>query len=47
MGDPPPCKLHKKERQIWEHMKFHPDETNMSVIAKGAKATKHTVAKHY
>ena len=46
-GDPPPCKLHKKERQIWEHMKFHPDETNMSVIAKGAKATKHTVAKHY
>ena len=43
----PPCKLHKKERQIWEHMKFHPDETNMSVIAKGAKATKHTVAKHY
>ena len=46
-GDPPPCKLHKKERQIWEHMKFHPDETNMSVIAKGAKATRHTVAKHY
>jgi len=28
-------------------MKFPPDETNMSVIAKGAKATKHTVAKHY
>ena len=28
-------------------MKFHPDETNMSVIAKGAKATRHTVAKHF
>ena len=42
-----PDKLHKKERQIWEYMKFHPDKTNYSVIAKGAKATRHTVAKYY
>lgn len=46
-GDPPPCKLHKKERQIWAYMKFHPEETNMNVITKGAKATMHMVAKHY
>ena len=28
-------------------MKFHPDETNYSTIAKGTKVTKHTVAKHF
>ena len=25
-GIPPPCELHKKERQIWAYMKFHPEE---------------------
>lgn len=35
------------ERQIWEYMKFHTDETNYSVIAKGAKVPRRTVAKHY
>lgn len=43
----PPDKLTKKQRQIWEYMRLHPDETNYSVIAKGAKVTRHTVAKHY
>ena len=28
-------------------MKIYPDETNYSTIAKGAKVTRHTVAKHY
>lgn len=28
-------------------MKLHPDETNYSAIAKGAKVTRHTVAKHF
>ncbi|WP_272052077.1 hypothetical protein [Intestinimonas butyriciproducens] len=46
-GITPPCELHKKERQIWAYMKFHPEETNMNVITKGAKATMHMVAKHY
>ena len=46
-GITPPEKLTKKQRQIWEYMKFHPDETNYSVIAKGAKVTRHTVAKWY
>ena len=46
-GITPPEKLTKKQRQIWEYMKFHPDETNYSVIAKGAEVTRHTVAKHY
>ena len=46
-GIPSPEKLTKKQRQIWEYMKFHPDETNYSVIAKGAKVTRHTVAKWY
>lgn len=42
-----PEKLTKKQRRIWEYMRFRPDETNYSTIAKGAKATRHTVAKHY
>ena len=43
----PPEKLTQKQRHIWEYMKIYPDETNYSVIAKGAKATRHTVSKHY
>ena len=46
-GIPSPEKLTKKQRQIWEYMKIYPDETNYSVIARGAKVTRHTVAKHY
>lgn len=46
-GITPPDKLTKKQRQIWEYMRLHPDETNYSVIAKGAKVTRHTVAKHF
>ena len=46
-GIPSPEKLTKKQRQIWEYMKIYPDETNYSTIAKGAKATRHTVAKWY
>ena len=46
-GIPSPEKLTKKQRQIWEYMKIYPDETNYSTIAKGAKVTRHTVAKHY
>ena len=46
-GIVPPEKLTKKQRQIWEYMKIYPDETNYSTIAKGAKVTRHTVAKHY
>ena len=46
-GIPSPEKLTKKQRQIWEYMKIYPDETNYSVIAKGAKVTRHTVAKWY
>ena len=42
-----PDKLTKKQRQIWEYMRLYPDEMNYSVIAKGAKVTRHTVAKHY
>ena len=34
-------------RQIREYMKFHPNETNYSIIAKGTKVTRHTAAKHY
>ena len=46
-GIPSPEKLTKKQRQIWEYMKIYPNETNYSAIAKGAKVTRHTVAKHY
>lgn len=46
-GIPSPEKLTKKQRQIWEYMKIYPDETNYSTIAKEAKVTRHTVAKHY
>ena len=42
-----PDKLTKKQRQIWEYMRLYPEETNYSAIAKGAKVTRHTVAKHY
>lgn len=28
-------------------MRLYPDETNYSAIAKGAKVTRHTVAKHF
>lgn len=43
----PPKKLTQKQRQIWEYMKFHPRETNLSAIARGAAVNRHTVAKHY
>ena len=43
----PPKKLAQKQRQIWEYMKFHPRETNLSSIARGAAVNWHTVAKHY
>ena len=46
-GIPSPEKLTKKQWQIWEYMKVYPDETNYSTIAKGAKVTRHTVAKHF
>ena len=46
-GVTPPEQLTKKQRQIWEYMMFHPGETNYSAIARGARVTRHTVAKHY
>ena len=46
-GIPSPEKLTKKQRQIWEYMRLCPDEANYSTIAKGAKVTRHTVAKWY
>ena len=46
-GIPSPEKLTKKQRPIWEYMRLCPDETNYSTIAKGAKVTRHTVAKHF
>ena len=46
-GIPSPEKLTKKQRQIWEYMRLCPDETNYSTIAKGAKVTRHTVARWY
>ena len=46
-GITPPDKLTQKQRQIWEYMRLHPDETNYSAIAKGAKVTQHTVSRHY
>ena len=46
-GITPPEKLTKKQKQIWEYMMFHPRETNLSAIARGAGVNRHTVAKHY
>lgn len=46
-GIAPPDKLTKKQKQIWGYMKFHPKETNLSTIAKGAGVNRHTVAKWY
>ena len=46
-GITPPMKLTQKQQQIWEYMKFHPRETNLSAIARGAAVNRHTVAKHY
>lgn len=46
-GIVPPDKLSKKQRQIWEYMKFHPEEMNLSAIAKGAGVNRHTAGKHY
>ena len=43
----PPEKLTKKQKQIWEYMKFHPKEINLSAIARGAGVNRHTAAKHY
>ena len=42
-----PEKLTNTQRKIWMYMKLHPCETNYSAIARGAKVTRHTVAKHY
>ena len=42
-----PDKLTKKQKQIWQYLRFHPDETNLSVIARGAGVNRHTVAKWY
>lgn len=38
-GITPPEKLTKKQWQIWEYMKFHPEEMNYSVISRGANVT--------
>lgn len=38
--------LEKHTRDLDAH-KVPPEETNYSVIAKGAKVTRHTVSKHY
>ena len=46
-GIVPPKKLTQKQRQIWEYMKFHPRETNLSAIARGIGVDRHTAAKHY
>lgn len=46
-GIVPPKKLTQKQRQIWEYMKFHPRETNLSAIARGIGVNRHTAAKHY
>ena len=46
-GITPPDKLTKTQKKIWMYMKFHPDETNYSVIARGAGVTRHTAAKWY
>lgn len=46
-GITPPMKLTQKQQQIWEYMKFHPKEANLSAIARGAGVNRHTVAKHY
>ena len=43
---PSPEKLTKKQWQIWEYMRLYTEETNYSAIAKGAKVTQHTLAKH-
>lgn len=42
-----PERLTKKQKQIWQYLRFHPDETNMSVIARGAGVNRHTAAKWY
>lgn len=46
-GIVPPSMLAQKQKQIWEYMKFHPKETNLSAIARGAGVNRHTAAKHY
>ena len=46
-GIAPPEKLTKKQKQIWEYMMFHPRESNLSAIARGAGVNRHTAAKHY
>lgn len=46
-GITPPEKLTKKQKQIWEYMRFHPRETNLSAMARGAGVNRHTAAKHY
>ena len=46
-GIAPPDRLTKTQKKIWMYMRFHPDETNYSVIARGAGVTRHTAAKWY
>lgn len=46
-GIAPPSTLTQKQKQIWEYMKLHPKETNLSAIARGAGVNRHTAAKHY
>lgn len=46
-GIAPPDQLTKKQKQIWQYLRFHPNETNMSAIARGAGVNRHTAAKHY
>lgn len=46
-GITPPDRFAKKQKQIWEYMMFHPRETNLSTIARGAGVNRHTAARHY
>ncbi len=46
-GIVPPDRLSQKQQKIWEYMKFHPKEANLSTIARGAGVNRRTVKKHY
>ena len=46
-GIAPPEKLTKKQRQLWDYMRLHPEVTEFSTIAKRTGLARNTVKKHY
>ena len=46
-GIAPPVNLTKKQRELWDYMRLHPEVTEFSTLAKRTGLARNTVKKHH